>query len=109
MPEDKPLSVTELAKVGSSRARRLLESAHRHGLDVFDTAAVAECWTIRRQGQRWGGESLTVYGTSNRNAAHVLYDSGSGSTWHEVTQARAFTIIQGMSTLAERLSRAVDS
>lgn len=103
MADDRPLGAAEVAQVRSSRARRLLESARRHGLDVFDTAAVAECWTIRKPGQRWGGESLTVYGSSTRNAAHVLYDRGSGSTWDEVTQVRAFTIIQGMaSTLAVR-------
>lgn len=106
MAEDRPLGAAEVAQVHSSRARRLLESAHRHGLDVFGTDAVAECWTIRKPGQRWGGESLTVYGGA-RNAAHVLYDRGSGSTWDEATQARAFTLIQGMaSTLAVREGRA---
>lgn len=95
---DAPMALDDIALVDSSRARRLLQSALRHGLKVYPTASTQRCWTIRKPNQRYGGESLTVYGEAN-NSAHVLYDPGTGSTWEQITQARAFAIIQAMSDL----------
>ncbi|OCB23521.1 MULTISPECIES: hypothetical protein [Mycobacterium] len=95
---DDSMTFDDIALVDSSRARRLLQSALRHGLEVYPTASTQRCWTIRKPNQRYGGESLTVYGEAN-NSAHVLYDPSTGSTWEEITQVRAFTIIQAMSGL----------
>lgn len=95
---DVPMTLDDIALVDSSRARRLLQSALRHRLEVYPTASTQRCWTIRKPHQRYGGESLTVYGEAN-NSAHVLYDPATGSTWEEITQARAFTIIQAISDL----------
>lgn len=93
---DASMTLDDVALVTSARARRLLQSALRHGLDVYAAASTDRCWTIRKRNERYGGESLTVYGEAN-NAAYVLYDAGSGSTWEQITQARAYTLIQAMS------------
>lgn len=95
---DTSMTPDDIALVDSSRARRLLQSALRHGLEVYPTASTPRCWTIRKPNQRYGGESLTVYGEAN-NSAHVLYDPATGSSWEQITQARAYTIIQAMSEL----------
>lgn len=95
---DDSMTLDDIALVTSARARRLLQSALRHSLHVYAALGTERCWTIRKPNQRYGGESLTVYGEAH-NAAHVLYDPGSGSTWEQITQARAYTIIQAMSEL----------
>lgn len=95
---DAGMTLDDIALVDSSRARRLLQSALRHGLDVYPTASTQRCWTICKPHQRYGGESLTVYGEPH-NAAYVLYDTANGSTWEQITQTRAYTIIQAMSDL----------
>lgn len=88
-----PMTLDEVSVISNTRVRRLLKSALGRGLEIYQARNVERCWTISKQ--RYGSESLTVYGEAN-NAAHVSYDSGHGRWLEDVTQARALAIMQEM-------------
>ncbi|EIU51624.1 hypothetical protein MA6G0728R_5425 [Mycobacteroides abscessus 6G-0728-R] len=93
-PEDPgPMTLDDVSAISNTRVRRLLKSALGHGLEIYMARNVERCWTISKQ--RYGSESLTVYGEAN-NAAHVSYDSGRGRWLEDVTQVRALAIMQEM-------------
>lgn len=87
------MTLDDVSAVSNTRVRRLLKSALGQGLEIYMARNVELCWTISKQ--RYGSESLTVYGEAN-NAAHVSYDSGRGRWLEEVTQVRALAIMQEM-------------
>lgn len=87
------MTLDEVSAISNTRVRRLLKSALGRGLEIYQARNVEHCWTI--SAQRYGSESLIVYGEAN-NAAHVSYDSGRGRWLEDVTQVRAFAIIHEM-------------
>lgn len=78
--------------MSNTRAQRLLDLAHKFGLAVDQSTVVADCWTIRKISGDWGSPSITVY-AAPRNSAHVMYDSGHGQTWEQITQSHARSLI----------------
>lgn len=88
-----PMTLDDVTAISNTRVRRLLKSALGQGLEIYMARNVERCWTISKQ--RYGSESLTVYGEAN-NAAHVSYDCGHGRWLEDVTQVRALAIMQEM-------------